>query len=94
MNMKARLITIAKVGELPLNKAKDKTAHFRAEILNGADPADNRAATRQSQTFNALADRYLVEHAERKKKASSAEDDRRNLELHIRPRRNPLDRPE
>lgn len=81
-----RLITVAKVGELPLNKAREKVATLRAEILNGADPADDRAAARKSHTFNALADRYLKEHAEKKKKASSARDDRRNLKRHIRPR--------
>ncbi|MFN9968468.1 MAG: Arm DNA-binding domain-containing protein, partial [Phycisphaerae bacterium] len=53
-----RLITVAKVGELPLNKAREKVATLRAEILNGADSADDRAAARKSHTFNALADRY------------------------------------
>ncbi|MFN9355654.1 MAG: Arm DNA-binding domain-containing protein [Alphaproteobacteria bacterium] len=81
-----RLITVAKVGELPLNKAREKVTTLRADVLNGADPADDRAAARKSHTFNALADRYLKEHAEKKKKASSARDDRRNLKRHIRPR--------
>ncbi len=81
-----RLITVAKVGELPLNKAREKVATLRAEILNGADPADDRAADRKSETFNAFADRYLKEHADPKKKASSAKDDRQNLKRHIRPR--------
>jgi integrase len=81
-----RLITIAKVGELPLNKAREKVTQLRADILNRKDPADARAADRRSQTFNALADRYLKEHADPKKKASSAKDDRQNLKRHIRPR--------
>src|SRR5262249_8274429 len=43
----------------------------------------NAAPTR---TFQALADRYLKEHAERHKRPRSVEEDRRNLAVHVLPR--------
>lgn len=81
-----RLMTIGKVGELTLDAARQKARALRVEIDNGADPAEVRRTERRAGTFNDLADRYLAEHADKKKKASSALDDRRNLENHIRPR--------
>lgn len=81
-----RLITVSKVGELTLDQARQKASRHRVAVLDGVDPAEEKAKTRDAQSLNALADRYLAQHAERKKKASSARDDHRMLVNHIRPR--------
>ena len=52
---------------------------------DGADPAADRDQARKAPTVNELADRYLAEHAELRKKPSSLAADRRNLTNHIRP---------
>ncbi len=80
-----RLLTIAKVGELSLDHARQKARALRVQVDDGADPAAMRRSERQAGTFTELADRYLTDHAAKKKKASSATDDRRNLANHIRP---------
>lgn len=81
-----RLLTIAKCGELTLDHARQRARALRVQIDNGEDPAEAKWSERRAGTFNDLADRYLAEHAEKKKKASSALDDRKNLANHIRPR--------
>lgn len=80
-----RTITIGRVGEMTLEQARERARRLRVEVSDGEDPALERTAQRGAGTVQALADRYLVEHAERKKKDSSVEEDRRNLRLHILP---------
>jgi integrase len=56
-----------------------------AEVAQGRDPSLSRAQDRAAPTFDILCERYLIEHAEVRKKASSAEGDRRLARLHLRP---------
>src|SRR5262245_31279415 len=60
-----------------------------AQVADGTNPIEIRNAEREAaptRTFQALADRYLKEHAERHKRPRSAEEDRRNLAVHILPK--------
>lgn len=60
---------------------------MRAAVALGENPAEQRREQRSGgRSFNALADRYLAEHAKRHKKESSADADERNLRLHVRPK--------
>ncbi len=82
---KQRWMTLGRHGEITAEQARTKAVRLRGAIAEGIDPSrvrDDRAA---EPTIDELADRYLAEHAEPHKKASSAEEDRRNLMLHIRP---------
>jgi hypothetical protein len=54
--------------------------------INPIEARDTERATAHTRTFAALADRYLKEHAERHKRPRSAEEDRRNLALHVLPK--------
>ena len=56
-----------------------------AAIHKGADLSALRTHGRARPTMVDLADRYLREHAAQHKKASSASEDRRNIDNHIRP---------
>ena len=60
---------------------------MRAGVALGENPSEaKRRAKREApgRTFGALSDRYLAEYARRKKK--SADQDERNLNLHVLPK--------
>jgi integrase len=60
-----------------------------AQVEARINPIEARATERETahtRTFSALAARYLKEHAERHKRPRSAEEDRRNLALHVLPK--------
>jgi integrase len=80
-----------KIGNYPavgLSAARRHADKLREQLAGGIDPGKERQRERQaapSRTFGALGERYLVEHAARHKRASSAGADARNLRLHILP---------
>ena len=78
------------IGDYPavkLGKARAQADKMRAAVALGENPAEQRREQRSGgRSFNALADRYLAEHAKRHKKQSSADADERNLRLHVRPK--------
>jgi len=82
----------ATIGSYPattLEAARTRAKEMAAQVAHGTNPIEARNAERQaapSRTFQALADRYLKEHAERHKRSRSAEEDRRNLAVHILPK--------
>jgi integrase len=81
----------ATIGPYPattLEAARRRAKEMAAQITDGTNPIEARNAERQAapnRTFQALADRYMKEHAERHKRPRSAEEDRRNLTVHILP---------
>ena len=82
----------ATIGPYPattLEAARKRAKDMAAQVADGTNPIDARNAERESaptRTFQALADRYLKEHAERHKRPRSAEEDRRNLTVHVLPK--------
>ncbi len=72
--------------DLTPDEARRAAQRLRGRVAAGHDPAAERAAERAVPTLSAVADRYMSEHAEVKKKASSAAEDRRNLRKHILPK--------
>jgi integrase len=84
--------TRATIGTFPavlLGAARSKAEAMRADVAAGINPVTRKReakATAGEQTFKHLAERYMIEHAARHKKASSAAEDRRNLDLHILPK--------
>jgi integrase len=82
----------ATVGAYPamtLEAARKRAREMAAQVAAGTSPIDARNVERAAaptRTFEALAARYLREHAERWKRPRSAEEDRRNLAIHILPK--------
>src|SRR5262249_60974118 len=73
----------------PLEAARKRAKEMAAQVADGTNPIEVRNAEREAaptRTFQALADRYLKEHAERHKRPRSVEEDRRNLAVHVLPR--------
>ena len=85
-NGRARRITLGRYGsDLTVEQARTKARRLRGQVADGGDPAADRADARAMPTLAAFSKRYLVEHAEVKKKPSSVESDERNLRLHVLP---------
>ena len=82
----------ATIGPYPattLEAARKRAKNMAAQVADGTNPIDARNAEREAaptRTFEALAGRYLKEHAGRHKRPRSAEEDRRNLAVHILPK--------
>src|SRR5262249_31211375 len=72
-----------------LSSARELAEAQRTLVATGKNPVEARRQERiqaPQRTFEALALRYLTEHAERHKRPKSIEEDRRNLNVHILPR--------
>ncbi|MXO75123.1 tyrosine-type recombinase/integrase [Altererythrobacter aerius] len=72
-------------GPLRPEAAREIAKRWLAEVAAGGDPSQTRKIDRSAPTVNKLCDRYLEEHAETRKKASSVKNDRRIIDVHIRP---------
>jgi hypothetical protein len=82
----------ATIGSYPattLEAARKRAKEMASQVADGTNPIEARNGEREAaptRTFQTLADRYLKEHAERHKRPRSAEEDRRNLAIHILPK--------
>ena len=79
--------TIGQYPTISLQAARGRADAMRQEVAAGGNPALRKRQDRtgaSSKTFGALAARYLVEHAQRRKRSHKA--DERNLRKHVLPR--------
>jgi integrase len=82
-------VTRATIGNYPditLEKAREMGLALRREVAEGVNPVEKKRKDRadaSSRTFQALADRYMTEHARRHKRTADA--DERGLRLHVLP---------
>ena len=80
------------VGSYPatgLEAARKRAREMATLVDAGQNPNEVKRAERDhapKRTFQALADRYLREYAERRKRPASIEGDRLNLDVHILPK--------
>ena len=81
-----RFMTIGRYGEMTLKEARAEAFAILARARKGEDPSAARRARRKAPTVADLADRYMTEHAEIKKKARSVKRDRQAWDRHILPR--------
>ena len=72
-------------GAMTCEMAREIARQWLAAARTGEDVSARRRASRDAPTVADLADRYLTEHAEPKKKPRSVEEDRRILRLHVLP---------
>lgn len=70
-----RRLTIGAHPDWPVAAARDEAKRLKREIDNGRDPLAERQAVREAPTVNDLANRYLAEHAIRKRERSRREDE-------------------
>ena len=78
--------TIGTYPDLSLEKVREKGLALRREVAEGGNPVEKKRSDREnanSRTFQALADRYMTEHARRHKRTADA--DERALRLHVLP---------
>jgi integrase len=86
---KSTRATLGGYPALSLADARDKAVQLRKLVVRGTNPVTAKRQERaesHTKTFAALAERYLREHAHRKKRPRSIAEDERNLRLHILPR--------
>jgi integrase len=76
---------IGTYGSITLDQARGIAKDMLARVRAGEDPSQDRQDARQAPTVAELCDRYLDEHARPHKKPSSVEEDRRNIEKHVKP---------
>jgi integrase len=86
INGRERRHTIGQFPTWSVRSAREEAAKLKRDIDRGHDPLAEREKARTAPTVAELAERYLAEHAERKKKPRSFEEDRRNLRLHVAPK--------
>jgi len=72
-------------GAIKPEAAREMAKRWLSEVAQGQDPSRSRSDDRQAPTVAALCERYLSEHAETHKKASSVQNDRRMIANHIVP---------
>lgn len=80
-----RFHTLGDFGRLTVEAARKLAKERLAEVLKGGDPQADRKARRTAPTVAELCDRYLLEYAETKKRASSIKQDRRMIETRVKP---------
>ncbi len=82
---RSRRLTIGRYGRLTLEQARKIARAKLGEVDQGKDPAEEKKRGRQALTMRELTARYLDEHAQAKKKPTSAFRDERLLERFILP---------
>lgn len=63
-------VTIAAVGKVTPDQARDEAKRILAAVVRGEDPAKEKSEARTALTFQALVDEYLVHVAAKKKTAT------------------------
>ncbi len=76
--------TIGVHGAVTCEQARETARQWLAEVAKGGDPSAARQAKKEAPTVAGLAERYMREHATRKK-ASSAGSDERIWRLYVLP---------
>jgi integrase len=79
-------LTLGRYPDVSLSQARARASDLRREVAGGTNPVEKKYREREethTQSFAALADRYIQEHARRFKRSAAA--DERNLRLHVLP---------
>lgn len=82
---RSRRLTLGRHGVLTAEQARRMAQDALSKVRRGEDPMAQRAAERAAATVAELAERYLKQHAEAKKKPASQRSDRFLLRRHILP---------
>ncbi|GGA38222.1 tyrosine-type recombinase/integrase [Sphingomonas psychrolutea] len=77
--------TIGVHGPTRPEAAREKARRWLADVSEGKDPSQSRSDDRAAPTVRDLCERYMSEHAETRKKATSIRNDRRLIDTHLLP---------
>ena len=77
--------TIGVHGPLRPEAAREIARRWLADVAQGKDPSKTRTENRAAPTVRDLCARYMVEHAETRKKETSIRNDRRLIDSHLLP---------
>ncbi len=80
-----RNITIAKVGTIAPGIARRKAEEYRALLLQGRDPLEEKQSARDRLNLSGLIDAYLASAAFMAKRASTQYVDHKRIDGHLRP---------
>ena len=78
-------MTIGRHGVIAPEKAREKAKKLLGQAGDGEDPAKDRKDARKAQAVVDLAEQYLSQHAEVKKRPRSIASDKTLLRLHVLP---------
>jgi len=87
---RTRVVTLGRYGVLTVDEARQEARKLMGDVARGRDPAAVRDARREALTVAELADRYLEQHAQARKKPASLRSDRYLLRSHVLPRLGPI----
>jgi integrase len=82
---KTRRVTIGHHGIITAEQAREKAKALAAEVELGGDPAADRTGHRTASTVSALADQWLSDHVETRRKSKTLRDYRGWLDRHVIP---------
>jgi integrase len=82
---RSRRMTVGKASVLKPEQARRKARKILSLVAEGKDPVEEKMRKAEAETIHQLAERYMTEHAEMRKKKSSVKSDRDLLRLHILP---------
>ncbi|HEX8300996.1 tyrosine-type recombinase/integrase [Sphingomonas sp.] len=77
--------TIGVHGPTRPEAAREIARRWLADVAQGKDPSQSRTDDRAAPTVRDLCARYMAEHAETRKKATSIRNDRRLIDTHLLP---------
>jgi integrase len=80
-----RRYTIASVGKITPERARARAKVILGSVAHGHDPAEQKTTERGTPTVAELADRFMAEHVEPKRKGSTAEFYRDILDRIVKP---------
>ncbi len=82
---RSRRLTLGRYGPLTVDAARGLAIEALAAATVGRDPAQEKADKRRENTVAELCDRYITDHAELRKKASSIRSDKWLIRDYIKP---------
>ncbi len=82
---RTRRLTIGQHGKLTPDEARQIARERLVEVARGGDPSQARRQIKEAPTVTELAERFLAEHVEAKRKPATAQEYRRLLEKHVLP---------
>jgi integrase len=81
----ARRFTLASVGKIAPEAARKKAKAILGAVAHGSDPSSDKASERGALSVNELADRFMAEHVEQKRKPGTVVFYRHLLDKIVRP---------
>ena len=83
---RVRWATLGRVGVVTLDEARKRAKRDLGIVADSGDPLSHHDAARGAPTFNHVADRFLDEHVEVRRKKTTLRHYKLAIEAHLRPR--------